>query len=233
MAEPDHGPGIGFGGGGGGGGSNTGPQLKQMGFTNVGPARLGGSVDSFGFPEIIPQGWSPGFPHEAIMSSMDGVKHTYNNNIDQQFQTYFDTNWNSNSGGNPYILYGNFGESPSPIINNISLKHFLDDQEGEPTNQLTPISHRRTTRPGGPLNNTPGILGFGNVFVPPDGPKVPHVGVGQATDVDKTPPYSISKIMGNVPTDPHIVANQGTKTGANSGGNEILFPADPTIKGGG
>lgn len=219
---------IGIGHGGGGGNTNS-AVLKQIGLANDGsPVGLGGSLDSVGEPVIDsgPTGVPGLFDHMSLKTA-DGVKNAYNHNIDQENQ------YSGFGQGPEYILYGptGFGGIPSPITNNVRLSHFLDEFEGE-NNTYTPLTHRRTTHPGGSQATGPGFGGFqemGTGDIGTGGPKVPLIGAGQSLDVDKTPPYSISKIMGNVPTDPHVVAGQGVKIGAdvgNQGGSGVQSPFD-------
>ena len=213
---------IGIGHGGGGGNTNS-AVLKQIGLANNGsPVGLGGSLHSDGEPVISSGGTGvPGLFTHMSLNIADGVKNAYNYNIDQ------DNQYGGFGQGPEYILYGptGFGGIPSPITNNVRLSHFLDEDEGD-NNTYTPLTHRRTTYPGGSQATGPG---FGEYFNPSTGPKVPLIGVGQSLDVDKTPPYSISKIMGNVPTDPHVVAGQGVKVGADvgaQGGSGVQSPFD-------
>ena len=178
--------------GGGGGSSGTIFMKRQSGVVGVGPVSLGGEIQSFGDTHT-------GQSLNSTNVMFNGVKGAYNANIDQDFTNSITTDPSGGSTITPYVLYGNDpGVEPSPLVTNISLHEFLDENFSVNINdaQSNP-SHRKKAS-----NNIGGFTGngYGNFTDPPT--------------LSNAGPSSLSEIMNSVPHDPlSINGNQAEPLG--------------------
>ena len=172
--------GDGDGGGGGGGSSGTIFMKRQSGVVGVGPVSFGGEIQSFGDTHT-------GQSLNSTNVMFDGIKGAYNANIDQDFTNSITSDLPGGSTITPYVLYGNNpGVEPSPLVNNISLHEFLDENFSVNIDDAqSNLSHRRKAS-----NNIGGFTGngYGNFTDPPT--------------LSNAGPSSLSEIMNSVPHDP-------------------------------
>ena len=204
-------------GGGGKGPKGTVFLLRQSGVVGVGPASFGGEqLGNYGMP---------GQNTNSQAFAFDGIKGSYNSNINQQFTNSITFDPPGGAVIVPYVLYGMSGVVPFPITTFISLTHFLDDKHGQGGTSV-PVTHRRHTAAG--------IGGF-NWYIGSPPANINPQAAG---------PHHFGEIMGNVPHDPFaITGNQSTSgnTGKNNNGviaalgvddDFVINSSDNWVKGG-
>ena len=153
--------------------------LRQAGVQLMGPISFGGTTQSDNGATATGNG---------ISFSFDGLKGAYNANINQNFVNGItaDASDIPNDTTVPFILYGDSGETPQPLNQNISLEKFLNTSNAD---------KQRISEPG---------YGGFNLGTPP-----------QTLNSSVSGPFSFGEVRGRVPNDPLAstgnTSNNGTK----------------------
>ena len=154
--------------------------LRQAGVRLIGPISFGGTTQSDNGATAT---------GNNISFSFSGLKGAYNANIDQNFVNNITSQASSvpNDTTVPFILYGDSGDTPQPINQNISLKKFLDNDDTD---------RQRISEPP---------FGGFNVGTPP-----------QTLNSSTSGPFSFGEVRGRIPNDPLAVTGNASSNGNSS-----------------